>query len=42
MPSLLWETPADEKNADLSPDGKWIAYSASAEANSDIWIKPID
>jgi Tol biopolymer transport system component len=34
------QTIADERNPQLSPDGKWIAYSSNTSGRSEIYIKP--
>ncbi len=32
----------DERFARISPDGKWIAYTAEYEGDSDVWVIPFD
>ena len=40
-PRLLWgETPARERNADLSPDGRWLAYQSDETGQHEVWVKP--
>ena len=34
------QTPADERNPQVSPDGKWIAYSSNETGRSEIYIRP--
>jgi Tol biopolymer transport system component len=39
-PVAVVVTPADERNPQVSPDGKWIAYSSNETGRSEIYIKP--
>ncbi|MDX2473722.1 MAG: protein kinase [Candidatus Krumholzibacteria bacterium] len=40
---LLLNKPIDTTPTSISPDGKWLVYSASSMANSsDIWMLPMD
>jgi Tol biopolymer transport system component len=39
-PVPILQTPADERNPQVSPDGKWIAYSSNATGRSEIYIRP--
>jgi len=34
------QTPADERNPQVSPDGKWMAYSSNETGRSEIYIRP--
>ena len=34
------QTPADERHPQLSPDGRWIAYSSNSSGRSEIYIRP--
>ena len=34
------QTPADERNPQVSSDGKWIAYSSNETSRSEIYIRP--
>jgi len=36
----LVQTDADERNAQFSPDGKWIAYQSNESGRFEIWIQP--
>jgi len=38
-PIAILQTPADERNPQVSPDGKWIAYSSNETGRSEIYIK---
>ena len=38
-PSAIIQTPADERNPQTSPDGKWIAYSSNETGRSEVYIK---
>ncbi len=38
--SPVLETPADERNPQVSPDGKWLAYSSNESGRSEIYIRP--
>ena len=39
--SLLWgETPYSESHADLSPDGRWLAYETYETGQSEVIVKP--
>jgi serine/threonine-protein kinase len=35
----LLATPATERNAEISPDGRWIAYEAVDRDQPDIWVR---
>ena len=39
-PVPILQTTADERNPQVSPDGKWIAYSSNETGRSEIYIKP--
>jgi Tol biopolymer transport system component len=39
-PVVVLQTPADERNPQVSPDGKWIAYSSNETGRSEIYIRP--
>ena len=39
-PVPILQTPADERNPQVSPDGKWIAYSSNETGRSEIYIRP--
>jgi eukaryotic-like serine/threonine-protein kinase len=42
-PMTLVETPGEERNGELSPDGRWLAYegeSASLPGQLDIYVRP--
>ena len=36
----LLKTPADEKNAELSPDGRWLAYESDESGQMEIYVRP--
>ena len=36
----LVQTDADERNAQFSPDGKWIAYQSNESGRFEIWVQP--
>jgi serine/threonine protein kinase/Tol biopolymer transport system component len=38
-PFVLLQTPADEHHPQLSPDGKWLAYSSNETGRSEIYIR---
>ena len=39
-PVPILQTQADERNPQVSPDGKWIAYSSNETGRSEIYIRP--
>jgi eukaryotic-like serine/threonine-protein kinase len=39
-PVVFLQTAADERNPQLSPDGKWIAYSSNHTGRSEIYVRP--
>ena len=39
-PVPILQTRADERNPQVSPDGKWIAYSSNETGRSEIYIRP--
>ena len=39
-PAAFADSPAVEKHSAFSPDGRWVAYMANTEGNSDIYIQP--
>jgi len=39
-PQPVLQTPADERNPQVSADGKWIAYSSNETGRSEIYIRP--
>jgi len=34
------QTPADERNPQVSPDGQWLAYSSNETGRSEIYVRP--
>ena len=40
QPEPLVQTPADERNAEISPDGRWLAYESSTTRRSQIYVRP--
>ena len=36
----LLETPADERNAELSPDGRWLAYQSNRSGRFEVYVQP--
>ena len=40
QPTAFADTLADEKHSSFSPDGRWVAYMATTEGGSDIYIEP--
>lgn len=41
-PRRLTSHPAEENNPVFSPDGKWIAFAASYDGNTDVYIIPVE
>jgi hypothetical protein len=39
-PVPLLQTPADERNPQVSPDGRWLAYSSNETGRSEIYVRP--
>jgi eukaryotic-like serine/threonine-protein kinase len=39
-PVPIMQTQADERNPQVSPDGRWIAYSSNETGRSEIYIRP--
>jgi dipeptidyl aminopeptidase/acylaminoacyl peptidase len=39
-PTPILQTLADERNPQVSPDGKWLAYSSNEGGRSEIYIRP--
>jgi Tol biopolymer transport system component len=39
-PAPILATRADERNPQVSPDGKWIAYSSNQTGRSEIYVRP--
>jgi Tol biopolymer transport system component len=37
---LLIETPADDRNAELSPDGRYLAYQSNESGQFEIYVRP--
>ena len=37
---LLIETPADDRNAELSPNGRYLAYQSNESGQSEIYVRP--
>ena len=36
----LLTTPADERNPDISPDGRWLAYTSDASGRDEVYLTP--
>ena len=36
----LLQTPFDERNAAISPDGRWMAYESNESGQSQIYVRP--
>jgi len=41
-PRAIFQTAADETEAALSPDGRWLAYTSDATGRQEIWLRPFD
>lgn len=39
-PEAVLATPADETHAQISPDGKWIAYTSNLTGRKEVWVRP--
>ena len=39
-PEAILQTQADERNPQVSPDGKWIAYSSNETGRSEVYVRP--
>jgi serine/threonine-protein kinase len=39
-PEALLMTPADETHAQISPDGKWIAFTSNLTGRKEVWVRP--
>jgi Tol biopolymer transport system component len=39
-PRPVVATPADERSPEISPDGKWLAYTSNDSGNSEIYVQP--
>lgn len=39
-PIALLRTPADERSAQVSPDGRWMAYSSNESGRTEVYVKP--
>ena len=39
-PVAILQTQADERNPQVSPDGKWIAYSSNETGRSEVYVRP--
>jgi dipeptidyl aminopeptidase/acylaminoacyl peptidase len=39
-PTPLLQTPATERNGEISPDGRWLAYESIENGRSDILVRP--
>jgi serine/threonine-protein kinase len=37
---VLLSTPFDEENADLSPDGRWMAYESNESGREEVYVRP--
>ena len=38
--ALLIHTPASELNAEISPDGRWLAYESDESGQREIYVRP--
>jgi serine/threonine-protein kinase len=41
-PRPLLQTPADERFPELSPDGRWLAYSSDETGRPELYVQPYD
>ena len=39
-PEVLLKTPFDERNGDLSPDGRWMAYDSNETGETEVYVRP--
>ena len=39
-PVWLLDEPFDERNAELSPDGRWMAYQSNESGRYEIYVRP--
>ncbi len=38
--ALILQTPFDEENAEVSPDGRWLAYQSNESGREEIYVRP--
>ncbi len=36
----LLQTPADEKDGEISPDGRWLAYDSAVSGRAEVYVRP--
>ena len=36
----LLQTPADERDGEISPDGRWLAYDSSGSGRAEVYVRP--
>ena len=41
-PSVVASSPADELQASMSPDGRWVAYSSSETGRAEVFVTSVD
>jgi Tol biopolymer transport system component len=39
-PRALVQTPAEEYNAEISPDGRWLAYQSNSTGEFEVYVQP--
>ena len=39
-PTMLVHSPADENNADISPNGRWLAYESNESGQAEVLVRP--
>jgi serine/threonine-protein kinase len=39
-PSPLLDSPADERNASIAPDGRWVAYESNKSGQFQVYVRP--
>jgi len=40
VPSLLFDTPFDEIEPSISPDGRWLAYTSNETGEEQVYVRP--
>jgi serine/threonine-protein kinase len=39
-PIAVVQTPADEREGTISPDGRWVSFAANDSGRMEVWVKP--